>query len=729
MSSLIPQQNQTVSTHTSSEGAEPVESAVSHLPRINFGEILHAFRRRLWVVFACMIVGVSLAIYYANQLPVLFQSFGSLNIKTSTPQIFEESPIGREESTALEQMKTVEQGLLSSTVLLRVAEKNNLAEDPIYRAAGTDPQAILEVLRGRLTIELRKGSRLLDITTLDTDPQRAAQLVEDIVTEYEGWKDQGRNELIEKASSGLASETEKLKLRMQDSDVRLNEFRELHPVLGLSGQQEQLLSNRLDSLGAELSSTTAERIKVEAESRAVQATSGLEGTSTMLASKGVRGQFAIELEQQIAAKRAEFAVLKERYLPKHYKYIDAAEELARLEESLTQVIRDAEVALESDLEMVQAREAQLADMVADAKQEALNDEKLREEFALLTREAEINRTLHATVSTRLQQLQIGSSLNASLLSWDERPFAATKAKSPRKKVLAAAGLFLGGLLGVFLGLVLELADPKVRESSAVERKLHLPILASLPTYTRQVVSDLSVVVGPGDPALRPAHLARYASTSHDGNSRMETLMFASQFDGDGKTLCALKCARTLVKQGYRTLLIDADFRVPGLSRSYSEQRQGRHGLAAYLAEEAEAAEVLFETGLPGLWFMPTGEESNMDGDLLAGPGFRALLDAVEPMFDRLIIDITSIKESDDVQAVARYVGATYLVARKGRGKYRDLKDAASTLQSAGANLAGFIWNEGSTRGRRKDQGPFIEPTAYPAARESVSEELPKRATG
>lgn len=727
MSSLIPQQNQTLSGNSSGDGNEAPETAAKYLPKINFGEILHAVRRRLWVAVACMVTGLVLAVLYANRLPVLYESFGSLNIKTSAPQIFEENPIAREESTALEQMKTVEQGLLSSTVLLRVAEKNHLANDPLYAAAGTDPQALLEVLRSRIAIELRKGSRLLDITTLDTNPHRAARLVEDIVVEYETWKDQGRTELIEKASSGLALEEEKLKRRMQDSEIRLNEFRKEHPVLGLSGQQEKLLSSRLDSLGTELSSTSAERVRVEAESRAIKATASAGSSSTMLASKGVRGQFAIELEQQIAAKRAEFAVLKERYLYKHYKYIDAAEELARLEESLAQVIRDAEIALESDLKMVQAREERLAEMVANAKEEALNDEQLREEFALLTREAEINRTLHTTVSTRLQQLQIGSSLNASLLSWDERPFAATKASSPRKKIIAAAGLFLGGLLGVFLGLVMELTDPKVRESSAVERKLQLPILASLPNYTRQVVTELSVLAGAAEPSLRPAHLARYTSASQDGSGRMETLMFCSQFDGDGKSLCALKCARTLVKQGYRTLLIDSDFRVPGLSQGYDEQRQGRHGLAAYLAEEAEAAEVLFETGLAGLWFMPTGEESSSDGNLLAGPAFRSLLEAVEPMFDRLIIDITSIKESDDVQAVARHVGASYLVVQKGRGKYGDLKDAAGTLQSAGANLAGFIWNEGSNRRRRKDQSPLIEPMPHPAVEQRRSEVPNERA--
>lgn len=160
-------------------------------------------------------------------------------------------------------------------------------------------------------------------------------------------------------------------------------------------------------------------------------------------------------------------------------------------------------------------------------------------------------------------------------------------------------------------------------------------------------------------------------------------------------------------------MIDADFTVSGLSRSYSHEQVERHGLSAYLTGEAEAAGVLFETGLSGLWFMPTGNIEDDNGDLLASPAFRRLLEAVEPMFDRVIIDVASVLESDDVQAVARSVNSTYLVAQKGKGKYRHLQEASEVLRSSGASLTGFIWNEGGRRKRRGEQGPVIEPMSYP----------------
>ncbi|MDQ8189154.1 GumC family protein [Roseibacillus persicicus] len=713
MSSLIPQSNQSLSSQLGKEAASAPAGGGLQMPKIDPKEIWHAVLRWSWVPLLCLLIGAVGMYAFIRTLPVYYTSTGSLYIKTKAPEVFDGVGLGQEESNDLEQMKTVEQGMISSTVLLKVAEKHNLANDPLFQEVGTSQQAVFETLRDRVSVELRKGTRLIDIQVKDTDPARAAKIVEDIVTEYEIWRDGGRNDLIAKTTVGLASEEERFRKKMEESELRLQEFRAENSVLGLTGEQDPLQSGELEMLSRELSNATAERLKVEAEFRAMAA-APKENAAPMLAARGARGQLALTLESQIAAKKAEFAMLKERYLHKHPKYIDAASELARLEESLAQVMTDAKESVAEDLEVARSREQELEKLVEEAKVNAIGDETLREKFAQLTRAAEIDRSLYSQVATRLQETQIGAALSSSFLRWDEKPLIAEWPSSPNKLGLMLVGCFLGGLLGVTLALIFTLADPKVREPSAVERKLRLPLLARLPVYSRHVVDDLSIA-GDGLATLnRPAHLARYTFTPREESEKMQTLLFASPFDGDGKSLCVMKCARTMVKQGYRTLVIDADFRIDGLSREYSSQRQERHGLAAYLMGEAEAAEVLFETGLPGLWFLPTGALASDTGDLLAGPGLRRLLEAIEPMFERVIFDMSSVLESDDVQAVARHLGATYLVAQKGKGKYRDLRETTEVLNSCGAQVAGFIWNEGGSRRRRDAQGPVIEPVTYPA---------------
>lgn len=660
-----------------------------------------------------------MALFYISKLPVLYTSYGSLYIKTEAPAIFAGNSLGQEGSDELEEMKTVEQGIKSATVLLRVAEKNDLASDPLFKEAGLEPQAILHTLESRVSVDLRKGTRLMDLSATDTDPARAARIVEDMVTEYEIWKDGGRSETVTKATAQLSAQEKLVRAKMEASQKRLQDFRDNNLVLGLSGMQEQGQTSKLEMLNQELAAATNERLRLEGQFR-MMAAKPKGAKAPMLSPLGAQGQLTLGLESQIAVKKASFARIKQRYKFKHPTYIEEENELKALEESLAQVEEEAKAGLGNDLAMARSREEELQELATDAKTVAMSDEGLREEFAQLARAAEIDRNLHLKVATQLQETEIGAAVSSSFISWDSRPLVSIWPSSPNKKGGVLVGCFLGGLLGVGIALMLALFDPRVREPSAVERKLRLPMLVRLPVYRSHVVSGLSVS-GDGMAMLnRPAHLARYTPTPREGEEQMQTLLFTSPFDNDGKTLCVMKSARTMVKQGYRTLVIDADFSSEGLSREYSSQREGRHGLAAYLRGEAEPAEVLFETGLPGLWFLPTGAIEGDNGDLLSGPGFRQLLAAITPMVDRVIFDMSSVLKVDDVQAVARHVGATYLVAQKGKGRYRHLREALEILTSSGANVTGFIWNDGGRRPRRAHQGIVIEPVDYPAEVREVS---------
>ena len=126
---------------------------------------------------------------------------------------------------------------------------------------------MLSTMQERIRIELRKGTRLIDVQVEDTDPHRASLLVEDIVREYESWKEGGRSDLIAKASVGLASEEERLRSKMEASESRLSEFRENYPVLGLTGDQQRIFSTELENLNRERSAATVERLRIESQYR------------------------------------------------------------------------------------------------------------------------------------------------------------------------------------------------------------------------------------------------------------------------------------------------------------------------------------------------------------------------------------------------------------------------------------------------------------------------------
>src|SRR6516165_8209399 len=91
---------------------------------------------------------------------------------------------GGDQEINLEQnVKTVEQTILSDTLLLGVLKSTGLEKDPSFAPPKKDGSVYLDSelvarFRSRVKAAVRHGTRLIDVTVKYTDPRRAAQLAE-----------------------------------------------------------------------------------------------------------------------------------------------------------------------------------------------------------------------------------------------------------------------------------------------------------------------------------------------------------------------------------------------------------------------------------------------------------------------------------------------------------------------------------------------------------------------
>lgn len=135
------------------------QAATAELPRIHFGELWNIFLRRIWIVVACALLAGAAVWAYVSTLPELYKAYGSLTVKGQVSGVFPEGGVDSEGEIDLEQMKTIEQELVSTPVLLRVVEKFELASDLVFAAGGLTEQALLDTMYSRILVEHVKGSR------------------------------------------------------------------------------------------------------------------------------------------------------------------------------------------------------------------------------------------------------------------------------------------------------------------------------------------------------------------------------------------------------------------------------------------------------------------------------------------------------------------------------------------------------------------------------------------
>lgn len=694
-------------------GADPTY----FLPKVEPNRLLGIVLRRGWIVIVMAMLGAVALYAFASKLPKTYRATGSVYVSSQAPVVLDIQAVAPEETRDLEQMRSVEQGMSASTLLMRVIEVNKLAEDPAFAPQGASEQTLLEKFSKRVQIGLRRGTRLIDLQVEDTDPARAKRLVESLVEEYEKWTNERQKTINQLANEGLAREEERLRARMEESAKKLQEFRQSHPVPGLEGTESgSPVRDALGTLSSQLTEATANRLRLESEFEAFskfdsanpEALAGLESSE--------RGTEVLAQIKAIQQKEAEFGRVKERYLHKHPVYKEVANEIQLMKANLAETVRAAGQSLEQRYSVAKENELKLSSEVAAARGNAVDVEGIREQFRSMTRDAEGDRTLHDSVALRLRETGLAASVPASVLRWEGSPMTPEKSSHGRQKlVFAAVGSFLGFFGGLVLLAGLELGDRKVRGPAAAARATGAPLLARLPQMSHSG-DGMILLSDPSSAGAEAFRRLRAILAPPPDSATARTVLFASAKAGEGKSFCALNYATSLAMQGHRTLLLDADLRRPGLSRQHLAGVAEDSGLGGYLAGKIDPAEACFTTSLPNLYLLSSGPMRGDAAELLAGTRFPSLLEDAYRWFDRVVIDSSPVLNVSDMLAITRYADRTCLVVRDHGSDRRELKRAADLVRSAGGTLVGFIWNESV----ESSAGPFSADPGVPVNRPELS---------
>jgi succinoglycan biosynthesis transport protein ExoP len=690
----------------------PVEPTL-YLPKVEPGRLLGILLRRGWLVVVGAAVAVAAMWSYLKTAPKIYESVGSVEVSSHAQDYLNIEGMSPEDSKDLEQLRTIERNMASRDLLLRVVTANGLAEAADFAPPGTSGQGVVELLKKRTRVELDRGTRVVVVSVEDTVPERAKRLVESLVSEYDLWIRDRREEQARRAGEGLAKEELKLRGAMEAAAARLQEFREDHPVPGLAGREGSgPVDDELGTLNSQLIRAKSERLRLESEYESFKKFDPGDPDSLGGIGSTSRSDEVLSLARSLQAKELEFSKIKERYLFKHPVYKETEQEVASLREDLVDAVRSAGQALEKSYHVSLENESKLQGEVERARTVAVGVEGVRAGFDRLKRESDAARELHAKVETRLRETTLANAVAASAITWAEPPFIPEKATKPSKRVLLPLAGVAGMMAGLMLLAGLEIGDGRVRDSAAAARATGVPMLASLPRFEAGREGDLVLLSAPGSPTAEAFRRLRAVLLPPPAKPGARTVLFASAGPAEGRSMCAMNYAASLAMQGQRTLLLDGDMRRPGLSRQHLGGEFS--GLGDLLAGESDPAKACFPTALPNLYLLSSGQMRNDAAELLSGTRFAVLLEDAYRWFDAVVIDSPPVLAVSDVLAMTRYADRVCMVVREGATERRSLRRAADLIRSSGGNLVGFVWNEMTFRAKGNPAPEPVVPFSHPA---------------
>ena len=679
--------------------AEPTRSSSSAKGfrpiTIDFRGMYFALRERLPLIGICGVIGLVGAVGYLIRTPKTYIAQCVVQVDDAKQQVVKIEELSSENLDKLETLRTIEKTLGSRPVVERLVRDPALHLTPEllglpHRAVPYTASELAETLMFRINIDLIRGTRLISVTVQNKDAELAANIANGLVREYRGQLLENRLSTSGEAHSFLLQESEQLKQKLEKSERALQDYKEKSQSVSLESSQN-IIVEKLKELNARVTEASAARVQMEADAQQVKQLHSNKAEDLLTIPRIAEAPEVVEQRKKLADMEASVASLNERYLEKHPKLIQAKSQLAELQTGLDRAIHEAAQRVVSKAATVAESEKQLREALREQEAKALDLNKMAIPYNVLAREVESDRTLFESVLTRLKETDVTKGVNPNVIEVVEPALPSDAPSRPRKKLVLAAGLIGGLALGAGLVLVLMALDTSFKTVDQVEAYAGLPVRAAIAKLDKPPTLQTTAIVSIDPDSLAAEAFRTLRTALFVANGEARSFLFTSAVANDGKTFCAVNAAVAFAQLGPRTLLIDADLRLPSVEAVLFDDNRGP-GLADVLEGEMPLDKAARSTKYENLFVLTAGRKAGRPAELLARPAMERLLREALTKYDRVVVDTAPVQAVSDALLLVRHVHSVCVVVSAGITPRGAVSKACERLSEAGAKGLGVIFN-------------------------------------
>lgn len=681
-------------------------------------------RRKAFVILLSM-VGAGLGyLYFQKQIPRYSSS--------ALMQVIHHNSDPMVENLMAERNLSDAQFVISSVRLLEpCVRNNNLLELETLRGMNVD-DALQKVAGMVRAVPAKNAANILNITCEGANPADSAEIANAVASEFIKHQEQSYQNAVSKLQQLLTQAKDELSDSLEVLENEYAAFDKTSPLQSDGGNKHQ---QRLQGIQNKVDALVIRRTEVKAELRGLE--SALRDGSQrealmMLIGKQVETDEtksptivdevvnnAQIMYQQLMPMLMEEALLSEEYGPGHPKLqairnkieitrnqfkrlreLDeprqTAQEAPKVKADVLAVYMDM---LRQEVLMTEDTERQLAALASSEENEAKSLRDYEHSRKNFERRIERETSILEDVQQQMRDTQLPTNMGGVTAS----VLTAARHGSlvyPKLSQFLGMGAFLGALLGLGLGYLVEVADRSFRKPEDIIREFGIPIVGHIPYMTeqklRKIPKDTTIdrtIVTLHLPRSRPSEAYRSVRTAvcfsaTGGEHRV--IQVTSPAAGDGKSTLTMNFAVSLAQSGKKTVIIESDFRRPKVHKLTGVSN--KVGVVDVLRGDAEVADAIQPTELDGFFVMPCGSRPKNPSELITRPEYEQLLDVLREKFEYVIIDTPPVLVVTDPCSVAPRVDGVLLCVRLSKHTRDFGRRSLEQLRDVGANMTGLVVN-------------------------------------
>jgi polysaccharide biosynthesis transport protein len=558
-----------------------------------------------------------------------------------------------------------------------------------------------------------KETRLIDIRFTHTDPLVASKVVNAIAETYVFSNLEKRTEANSTTGDFLQKRIAELQQQIRTAEERLVNYAKNNQIISLDPNQNTVVE-RLAGLNQQLLQAENDRKTAEAAYNAAKvpdaATAMVEETTKQ--TSDIEGKL-VELRQ----KRSLLLVDATEEAPE-VKEVD--QQIAELDRQLKDFRTRKSATLLTNLhtryQQTLEREQSLRKAFEQQRAETLSQNEAAINYRIIQQEIETNKSLLNGLLQGAKEndvVRAGKPNNISIVDYALTPDSPV---GPNRARTVIAAFFLSIGLGLGLALFFEYLDDTVHSTEEVERVLHLPALAVIPSVgggaRRRKLhavsgstalqkqngngngnSELLMNVDSRSPLAEAYRHLRTSVLLSTAGRAPKSLLVTSSLPGEGKTTTAVNTAISLAQTGASVVIIDADMRRPRLQSIFG--MGGQDGLSSILSSETSEGDMLGfvrHDEESGLNVLTSGPIPPNPAELLGSDQMHRLMTVLQANYTHVVVDSPPVSSFTDGVLISSMVDGVLLVVHGGKSSRHIVRRSKQLLSDVGAKIFGVVLN-------------------------------------
>ena len=558
-----------------------------------------------------------------------------------------------------------------------------------------DREAVLGVLMGIVRTDNIRGTDLITISVRHSDKDEARDIAAEVAAAYKEYRSESENK-----EGVVALEELKKAVRAQEDIVEerrkvLANIVRAKGIIYYGSDSYYRNTGMEDDNGAKVASDTYTQLepdKAQLESM-IQSLLKYSADQLMVYASGLQlpDNVVQTLYPKYLDQKTQVQGLKQQGLgPQHPTMLASAQILESMKKQLDEGVVSLRDTLQAKLELAEARFKRAQSSKNAKRGEAIKKGLDAQDYVDAKRDFESEQEMLQQMKLKLIGEEISTKMpNESIIVHDD-PVSSQSPVSPNVPLNLMLGAVIGLIFGLGIAFFLEYLDTSVKTLEDVERYLQVPVLAVIP-------KDIGILhkqngMSPDAEAYR---ILRTNIEFNRKNPEDNSITVVSGGAGEGKSTTLVNLAYVCAQGGYTTLMIDADLRRPRLHTFFDISNSV--GLTNYLTTELMLEDVILQTPVDNLYFMPSGVLPADAAGILNSRRMSELIQDVKQRFDLVLVDSPPILGVSDAAVLASEVDLTMIVVQHRKLPRNMLLRVKQAVENVGGNVIGVVLNNVDVR--------------------------------